>query len=439
MLPTGPLIAILLLATPLLGLGAVDPRAPLLGVGIMVGALLVAAVDYLFSRHSTRLEVKREAPEILSLGAANRVRVLVRNLGPRPVVLQVRDDPPPEFSTPTRGRRLRLAGYQQLGFHYLTTPPRRGDFAFGDLHLRARSRLGLSWWQGRVPAPQAVRVYPNLQDVRRWEALARRGRLEDLGVRTRLRGEGTDFESLREYVPDDSFRHVDWKATAKRGKPITRQFQTERNQVLLLVLDCGRMMAAPPGPGHEQLTRLDLAVNAALMLAHVATTLGDWVGMLTFADRVQSFVPPARGRGQTRRLLQELYALQPELVEPDYRAATTYLRSRARKRALVVAFTDLVDSEVSGQVLAYLAALAPQHLPMVVTVRDAALEALAEQEPATVLDVYEKGIAARTLADRELALARLRQRGAYVCDARPEQLTAAAVNQYLIIKRRGLL
>jgi len=439
LIPTGPLIGILLVATPLLGLGAVDARAPLLGVGIMLGALLVALADNLISRRTTPLELQRRAPEVLSLGAANRIEVRVRNRCPRAVILLVRDDPPPEFITPDRGGRLRLAAHQERRVAYPTTPHQRGDFRFGDLHLRALSRLRLSWWQRRVPAAETIRVYPNLQDVSRWEALARRGRLQDLGVRSRLRGEGTEFESLREYVPDDCFRHVDWKATAKRGQPITRQFQTERNQILLIMLDCGRMMAAPPGEDRAALTRLDLSVNAALMLAHVAATLGDWVGMLTFADRIKRFVPPGRGRDQTRRLLEELYSLQAEMVEPDYRAATTYLRSRSRKRALVAAFTDLVDAEVSGQVLAYLAALAPHHLPMVVTIRDESLEALAAQEPSAPLDVYEKAIAVRALADRALALAKLRQRGAYICDARPEDLTAVAINQYLIIKRRGVL
>ena len=443
MIPTGLLIGILLAATPLLALGALDARFPLLAVGIMAAALLAAAADNLLSRRATLLQAERDTPEVLSLGAPNRIVITVRSRCNHPLILIVKDDPPPEFTTPRRWKRLRLPPHWSQRLSYRTTPYRRGDFRFGDLHVRVLSRLRLSWWQRTIPAAENVRVYPNLQDVRRWEALARRGRLEDLGIRARTRGEGTDFESLREYVPDDSFRNIDWKATAKRGKPITRQFQVERNQNLLILIDSGRMMAAPCGAPTSAsaggLTRLDLSVNAALMLAHVAATLGDSVGMLTFADSIKSFLPPGRGREQTRRLLEELYALQPEMVEPDYRTATTYLRSRSRKRALVVAFTDLVDVEVSGQVLAYLAALAPQHLPMVVTVRDQELETLASQSPEEEMDVYEKAIASRALAERELALARLRRRGAHVCDAQPDDLVAAVVNHYLFIKRRGLL
>jgi uncharacterized protein (DUF58 family) len=441
MAPTPLLISILLAATPLLWLGFHDARFPALGLGIMGGALLIAIADNLLSRRTTTVELTRDASETLSLGAPNRISIQVRSRCPRPLALIVKDDPPPDFHTPDRAANLRLAPFETARVGYATTPRQRGDFHFGRLHVRVRSRLRLSWWQRSFPAAAQVRVYPDIQQVRKWEALARRGRLQDAGLRSRIRGEGTEFESLRDYVPDDSFRDIDWKATAKRGRPITRQFQTERNQSLVILLDSGRMMAAPIGadaPGGD-LTRLDLSINAALMLAHVAATMGDAVGMLTFSDRIKSFVPPGKGRQQTRRILEELYALQAEMTEPDYRAATTYLRTRSRKRSLVVAFTDLVDTEVSAQVLAYLAALAPQHLPMVVTVRDQGIEELREQTPSDALHVYEKALAGRALEERELALARLRQRGAYVCDARPDDLVAATVNQYLAIKRRGVL
>lgn len=435
MVPTPLLISILLAATPLLWLGFHDARFPALGLGVMGGALLIAIADNLLSRRATTVELTRDSSDTLSLGAANRINIQVRSRCPRPLALTVKDDPPPDFRTPDRVMKLRVAPFATARVGYATTPSRRGDFHFGKLHVRVRSRLRLSWWQRSLPAEEDVRVYPDIQQVRKWEALARRGRLQDAGLRSRMRGEGTEFESLRDYVPDDSFRDIDWKATAKRGRPITRQFQTERNQSLIILLDSGRMMGSPVG----DLTKLDLCINSALMLAHVAATMGDAVGMLTFSDRIKSFVPPGKGRQQTRRILEELYGLQSEMTEPDYRAATTYLRTRSRKRSLVVAFTDLVDTEVSAQVLAYLAALAPQHLPMVVTVRDEGIEELREQTPSDALQVYEKALAGRALEERELALARLRQRGAYVCDARPDDLVAATVNQYLAIKRRGIL
>jgi len=434
--PTGLLITILLAATPLFALGAYDLSFPQLGLAVMAVALLVALLDNLISSRAARLEVSRELPQVLSLGAENPVAITVGSRSPRALRLLVKDDPPAEFITPSRQRSLLLAPYDERQVRYVTTPVERGDADFGDVHVRGLSRLRLSWWQRRVRAAEGVKVYPSLVDVYKYQALARRGRLEDMGLRAvRMRGEGTEFESLREYVPDDSFRRIDWKATAKRAQPITRQYQVERSQNLMILVDSGRMMSAHCGP----LAKLDLSVNAALMLAHVAATSGDAVGLLTFADRVKSFLPPSKGHGQTRRLVEELYNIEAELVEPDYRGAFGYMRNRARKRALVAVFTDLVDAEVSGQLLAYLGALAPHHLPLVVTVRDEQLAAISRQPPTDGVGAYEKALASKALHDRALVLARLRQRGALVCDAAPDQVVAMTVSHYLAIKRQGLL
>jgi uncharacterized protein (DUF58 family) len=453
-IPSGLLIGLLLAAVPLVALGGALPMLPAVGLGVMLALVAAGLIDGVLSRARDSVEVRRGVSEVLSLGARNRVELSVGNRTGRTLRLLVKDDPPVEFDTPRRMHRLVLGPWERRTVGYLTTPRRRGDHEFGDLHLRGLSRLRLAWWQRRIEAPRRVRVYPNLLQLREFDALARRGRLEDLGLRSaRSRGEGTEFESLREYLPDDSFRNIDWKATARRGAPITRQYQAERNQTLLLLIDAGRMMASPAaetaadadaaigGPAEQapEMTRVDYAINAALMLAHVAGRMGDTVGLLVFSDRVKSFVPPARGGAQAERMLEELYALEAELVEPDYRAAVSFLRARARKRAMICAFTDLVDPEVSARALSYLSSLRPQHLPLVATIRDLEIEALAEAEPAVPAEAYEKAVARRTLGERDLAFARLRSRGVMVCDASPENLAAGVVNRYLSVKRRGLL
>ena len=436
MTPSVLLIVVLLAAVPLYALGGWMPMLPALGIGVMLGALALAVIDALGSRSRDDVEVAREVQEVLSLGVPNRVELTAHNRTGRRLRLLVKDDPPNDFVTPERTRAMTLDPWERRTVSYVTTPRRRGDYQFGDLHVRCLSRLRLAWWQKRLPASEGVRVYPNLQQLREFDALARRGRLDDLGLRAvRSRGEGTEFESLREYVPDDDFRSIDWKATARRGAPISRQYQSERNQTLLVLIDAGRMMAAPA----DHMTRVDYAVNAGLMLAHVAERMGDTVGLLTFSDRVKSFVAPARGGMQTERMLEELYALQAELVEPDYRAAVSFLRTRARKRAMVCVFTDLVDADVSAAALSYLSSLRPQHLPMVATIRDAETMELAEDEPSAPEEAYLKAVAGRTLGQRSLALARLRSRGVLVVDAPPDDLAAAVVNRYLTVKRRGLL
>lgn len=436
MIPSRLLIGLLLAAVPLFALGGVLPMLPAVGVGVMLATLALSLLDGFLSRARDSVEITRWVQDVLSLGAQNRVEIAVQNRAGRTLRLKIKDDPPVDFRTPERMRRVTLEPWELRIVSYLTTPRRRGDYEFGDLHVRGLSRLRLAWWQKRIAAAEGVRVYPNLQQLREFDALARRGRLEDLGLRSaRARGEGTEFESLREYVPDDSFKHIDWKATARRAVPITRQYQAERNQTLLLLIDAGRMMVAPA----NEMTRVDYAINAALMLAHVAQRMGDTVGLLAFSDRVKTFIPPARGAAQAERMLEELYALEAELVEPDYRSAVSFLRARARKRAMICTFTDLVDPDVSAQALSYLSSLRPQHLALVATIRDAETEALAHADPGTPGAAYEKAVARRTLGQRELALARLRSRGVLVCDTDPHALAAGVVNRYLSVKRRGLL
>src|SRR5207247_231071 len=186
--------------------------------------------------------------------------------------------------------------------------------------------------------------------------------------------------ALREWVPGDDLRHIDWKATARRGKVITRQYEAERRQQVLLVLDTGRLMTADVAAG---VARLDFAVQAALELAYAAAQHDDNVGIMTFADGVQHFVAPERGRTGVRRVMDVLAEVQPKLVEPDYPGAFRYLAARNRKRALTVLFTDVIDRFASDALVANVATLRPRHLPLAVTLRNPELDAAAMQRPAT--------------------------------------------------------
>lgn len=402
-------------------------------------ALAAVALIIYDNRSSARrvvLEAERHVEDKLSLGADNPVHLTIRSRSDQGAFLQIKDDPPAIFHTPERLQRLRLKPWEQAEIVYHTRPSTRGRYAFGNLHVRGRSALSLSYWQRSFPAVQEVAVYPNLLEVSRYQYLARTDRLRQGGFRVLHRlGEGTEFESLREYTPDDEFRSIDWKATARRGRPTSRQFEIERSQTVIIMIDAGRMMTAQIG----EMSRLDYAINAALMLAYVASEKDDAVGLISFADDVKGFVPPGKGRQQVGRITEVLYDLQPALVEPDYAAAFGVLHGRARKRSLVVCFTDLVDVDASRRLLAHLAALAPHHLPMLITLSDPVLQRAARQAPGDSSEVYQRAVAGQVLEDREKALGVLRQRGVLVLDAAPEKLTVSAVNEYLNLKARGRL
>lgn len=423
---------------PLL-LSALYPPLALLGVlwNLLVGAAVV--VDFLrSSRPEEVLSARRIVDDALSVAAVNEVSVRVRNETAAPLQITVRDEPPPEWEI-TEGTRqidLALVPYEVKTLRYAVTPPARGNFQFGDVYARLPGPLGLIVRQGRLPAAAEVPVLPNLRAVGDYELMLRRAHLVRTGARrTRVVGVGREFSALRDYTPDDEFRVIDWKATARRGKMTSRTFESERSQDILLLIDTGRLMRQEIA--HTQ--KLDHVVSAALMLAHVAAEADDRVGLLTFADEARAWLPPRRGRAQVNDILDALYAARAEPLESDYRAAFRFLAARWRKRSLAVLFTDLADPESSAMLLAEIAQLARAHLVVCVVVRDPLVSGRARQMPDVPAQVYEKAVAEEVLADRRRALGILSRRGVLVVDAEPQELSAELVARYLHVKGRALL
>ncbi|HEV8612879.1 MAG TPA: DUF58 domain-containing protein, partial [Gemmatimonadales bacterium] len=315
-------------------------------------------------------------------------------------------------------------------------PKRRGKAAAGRLYLRVLGPLGLAWRQGKRELSWQVVVYPSLRSAALRALPAQAQRRREAGFRNIRRiGEGKSFESLKEWVPGEETRSIDWKATARRGKLMARQYEDERRQHVMLVLDAGRLLTAEI----EGRARLESAIDAALELAHSAVGHDDNVGLMVFADQVLHFVAPARGRRALRQVLDALAAVEGRLVEPNYPAAFGYLAARSRKRALTVLFTDVIDRTASEAFVAQAGTLRPRHLPLAVTLRDPALERLASARPATVDAAYERAAAEELLEARAAALAELRSRGVLVLDVLPEGAARAVVEQYEKLKRRALL
>lgn len=340
------------------------------------------------------------------------------------------------------GVRVSLRPRETVELVYHVRPPRRGDYAFGDLNLRWWGVLGLIIRQARYPAAAPVKVYPNLLDIRKYELQARKGQLTELGLRqTRMLGSGTEFERLREYQRDDEFRKIDWKATARRGKPVSREFETERSQNIIALLDTGRLMRPPVSDplanAGQPLTKLDYAVNAVLMLSYVAGLRGDRVGLLAFADHVTHYLQPRAGRGQFYKMLALLYAVDSQPVESDYVRAFTYLGAKHKKRSLLVIFTDLASGMAADTLVKQVAPLYPRHLPLLVAIGDPTVVELANRMPRDSVGVYERAVAEQLLDERTLTLEKLRQRGVMTLDVPANQLSLAVVNRYLELKARG--
>jgi uncharacterized protein (DUF58 family) len=433
MLPTFRALLLILIAAPLMALGAWIPFMEWVAWGYVLFILALIYMDWRLAGDIKQFELTREHDNKLSLGAENPIRVSLRNRSWRRVSFTVRDEAPEQFKIETRTMEGQVTPRGIWERIYHVRPLRRGDYHFGDLSLRWLSPLGLILRQAKVDAKGPVKVYPNLLDVRRYDLLLRRNRLQEMGLRTtRQFGEGTEFERLREYLPDDEYRRINWKATARRNFPVTTEYQTERSQQVIAVLDVGRMMQSPVA----DIAKLDYVVNAVLLLTYVATGKGDRVGLMSFADDVQHYLSPRQGRGQFYRALELLYAVEPQPVEPNYRKALAYLAVKQRRRALVVVFTDLTAGVSLNSLVAQMSMLARSSLPLLVTISDPDVVSASQMKPSDSLGVYQRAAASQLLDERRVVLDSLRQRGVLTLDVPANQLSMSVINRYLELKGR---
>ncbi|MDX6703258.1 MAG: hypothetical protein QOF26_3484 [Baekduia sp.] len=307
------------------------------------------------------------------------------------------------------------------------TPRRRGRHLLPAVAVRARGPLGLGAWQHRAGDALELTVFPDLPSARRLALAVREGRFRDPGVRTRGPvGLGTEFERVRDYLPDDDIRQVNWRATARIGRPMSNQHRVEQDQEIVLVLDTGRLMAAPLADG----TRLDEALDAATALALVADELGDRCGALAFDDAVRRRIRPGRGTGAD--VIRAVYDLEPGDRDADY--ALAFRIAGGGKRALVVVLTDLLDEAAARALVGAVPVLTRRHAVLVGSARDPDIEALASGA-----DPYAAAAATDLLAARSRAAALVRGAGAQVLEADPGALGAACVHAYLRAKSRRRL
>jgi uncharacterized protein (DUF58 family) len=416
-------------------LGLVWPGAlPLL---LLLDAVWIGLALYDGSRAGRgALTVERDAPPAFSVGRSLAVWYRWSLDAPAPQQIRVREGFPEPLGgadLPERALRL-IPGVTRERID--VTPVRRGRGLGGRLAVRRLGPLGLAWRQLRLDLPWDATVYPNLTGAALRSLPSRASRRREAGLRNLRRpGEGRLFETLREWVPGDDTRIIDWKATARRGKPIARVYEDERRQQVLLVLDAGRLLTAEA----DGVPRLEAAVSAALRLAHAAVEHDDNVGILIFADTIQAYAAPARGRRGLRAVLAALASVEGKLVESDYPTAFRYLATRSRKRALTVLFTDVIDPSASAALVAQTATLRPRHLPVAVTLRDPALERAASARPASAAQAFERAAAEALMLARDEALGAMRRQGVVVLDVPPAAAGEMVVERYSQLKRRGMI
>jgi uncharacterized protein (DUF58 family) len=403
-----------------------------------IALLVVAIIDARLSQLPKGVNITREFGGRFAVGAENEVHVNVQNARPQSLSLFVKDEYPPQMKlSGLREAYMHIDGQTSAALVYGLTPPKRGRFEFGQIAVRFLSRWNLVWCETRVGnGVTAVKVYPNMRRAREAELKALGARsLVASHRKTSWRGEGREFESLRDYVRGDELRHISWSATARRGKLTTRQYQVERDQTILIAIDGGRLMTARI----EQETKLDSAVHASLALMSAAARAGDNAGLLVFGRKVKAFLPPSRGRDHMDAALEALYSVEPEMIEPSYSHAFEYIAAHSKRRSLVIVITDLVDEEGSKELLTSLKLLRPRHLPLVVTIADRDLRAVVSNPPENVRDLFTQSVAEEIMYLREAALRLVESQGGLALDVTAAALAPAILEKYLQVKERGLL
>ncbi|MBN8429772.1 DUF58 domain-containing protein [Microbulbifer salipaludis] len=400
----------------------------------LVALTLAALLDLLTGRHVDGLSGHRHLPGNLALGVEQLIGVQLHNRGPRPLSLQVSDQLPEQLRSSDLPLQVALNPGQDIHIHYNATPVQRGRAAFGHLALLASSPWKL--WQCRVQlgAPQEVKVYPNFLGISSLQALSTEQSLRYLGVhQQQRRGEGLDFRQLREYRRGDSQRQVDWRASARMQKLISREYQDERDQEIIFLLDCGRRMRTQDG----ELSHFDHALNALLLSAYVAIRQGDAVGLQCFAG-THSRLPPVKGEGGINLLLNHVYDIHSGTAHSDYTAAAEQLLAHQQRRALVILLTNVRDED-SEDLTSAVQQLSRHHLVMVACLRERALDQLLEQPVADFDSALLYSAGRDFSARRERLLQQLRARNNILADALPSEMHLSLVEAYWQLKRSGRL
>lgn len=424
-----------LLAPLLLSLVAIAEPSTLTPMLVADGVIAtLALIDLLFIVRPA-LEVTRELPETLSLARPVTVTLEVRNRHRRRLRFELSEGLFETAEAEGLPATLEIGAGLVRRTTYRLRAMRRGTHVLGDHYVRYTSPAGLWVRQVCLPCRTELRVFPDVQAVRYYEMLARQNRDHRTSRLVRMPGGDTEFERLRDYLPDDEFRRVDWRASARRRKLTVREFQLEKNQNIVFLLDAGRMMTAV----WDDLTALDYALNATLMLSHVAIRQGDQVGLVAFDERVTRILKPSGGISASNRIIQSTFDLFPAMVEPDYEGAFRALKKHVKKRTLVVFISHAIDELTAQRIQGLARDLLPQHLPLCVFLKDREVEAKASTVARSEEEVCVQAAAAEILLWRDKIHREMQRAGVLVLDVIHSQLTSALVSRYLEIKARGLI
>jgi uncharacterized protein (DUF58 family) len=424
--------AVLLALLGLLPVVLLPSLLSVLVVLLLVG--VVCVVDALLAQPVSSLQLARAGSTACRLGESAEVRLSVTNPGPRRLRGVLRDAWVPSAGASPRTHPLDIPPGERRVHTTTLQPTRRGDRLPDRVTVRSVGPLGVAARQGSHELPWRVRVQPPFASRRFLPERLARLRQLDGAVAVRTRGQGTEFDSLREYVEGDDVRSIDWRATARRSEVVVRTWRPERDRTLMLVVDTSRTSAGRVG----DVPRLDASLDAALLLCALASRAGDRVDLLAFDRQPRAAVESVSGPELLPRMVDAMAGLEPALVESDGRRLVGEVLHRTRRRSLVVLFTSLDTAPLEQGLLPHLSSLTSRHTVLLAAVADPRVEQMAA-DSGSVAAVYDAAAAERARTERRRLTALLRRRGVEVVDAPPEVFAPAVSDAYLSLKAAGRL
>jgi uncharacterized protein (DUF58 family) len=410
------------------------PHTLVYGWGLGLALFLICSIDVVLARRPLLLHVTRECPGVFPVGKWQSIHLTIHNQSARQVQIDVLDDYPVHWEIEGLPHTVTIPIDGYVNLEYKLRPNQRGDAEFGAAYLRITSPLQCWQVSQRIGETTQVKVFPDYSKLLGNSLSATDRRAPAAGsIRKRRRGEGTDFRQLREYRQGDSLRSIDWKATARNQRPITREYQEERDQQVVFLLDTGRRMLAQD----ELTSHFDHALNAVLTLSFIAQKQGDAVGLMSFGSE-QRWVSPHKGRLGLDRILSGVYDLNADETAPDYTSAAAALLNKLSKRAFVVLITNLRDEDDTAMRQA-IELLSTKHLVMCASLREASIDKQLQLPIQNFAQALDAAAITHYLQQRSNAIKRLGLRASHLIDINPERLALALVNRYLEIKESGQL
>lgn len=398
--------------------------------------LIIAGIDIWLLYAGNKISGERICADRFSNGDENKVTIVIQNNYTFNITLELIDELPVQFQQRNWHRIMQVPARTDASIEYVLQPFERGEYAFGNILAIITSPLQFVRRKYTQPAESVIPVYPSYIQMRRYSLQGVTNELQEAGAkRMRKSGQSVEFEQIKDYVRGDDYRTVNWKATARKGQLMVNTFVDEKSQQVYCLIDKSRSMKMP----FSGMTLLDYAINAALVLTNVALQKQDKAGLITFAQKVDTFIHAEKKAAQMETVMEALYKQQTKFLDPDYETLYAYIRSRVKQRSLLVLFANFESLYSLQRQMPYLRQIAHYHLLMVVFFENTEITSLLQKDAANTEDIYIQTIAEKFAFDKRQMVKELNLQGVLAVLTPPEKLTINAINKYLEVKARQMI